>query len=102
MAQQYQEASGNTVTLRLDASLRIGDVEARREVLQRLLDGREPVRIDISALQWVDSAGVQLLLAMRQEADRRGIALDYSGESPELFNALKLLGLADAVLGRRP
>lgn len=102
MAPQPKEVLGNATTLRLEPSLRIGEVEAGREVLQRLLDGCEPVRIDISALQSVDSAGVQLLLAVRQEADRRGIPLEYCGESAELFTALKLLGLADAVLGRSP
>jgi len=102
MTQQPQEGLGNAATLRLEPSLRIGEVEARLELLQRLLDGSAPVRIDISALKSVDSAGVQLLLAVRQEADRRGIPLEYCGESGELFNALTLLGLADTVLGRRP
>jgi anti-anti-sigma regulatory factor len=90
------------VTLRLEPSLRIGEVEARRDLLLRQLEGGEPVRIDVSALQSVDTAGVQLLLAFRQEADRRGIQIDYCGESPDLINALNLLGLTDAVLGRRP
>ncbi len=88
--------------LRLESSLRIGEVEARRDMLLRQLDRGEPLRIDVGALQSVDTAGVQLLLAFRQEADRRGIPVDYCGESPELFNALRLLGLGDAVLGRRP
>jgi len=102
MAHQDKDVLDPTATLRLEPSLRIGEVETRRDMLLRLLDRREPVRIDVSALQSVDTAGVQLLLAFRREADRRGIPVDYCGESPELLNALRLLGLADAVLGRRP
>jgi anti-anti-sigma regulatory factor len=102
MEHQDKDVLDDTVTLRLEPSLRIGEVEARRELLLRQLDGREPVRIDVGALQSVDTAGVQLLLAFRQEADRRGIRVDYCGESPELVNALQVLGLTDAVFGRRP
>jgi len=86
--------------LRLEPSLRIGDVAARREVLLRHLDGRAAVRIDVGGLQSVDTAGVQLLLALRLEADRRGIEIEYRGDSPALSHGLQLLGLKSGALGR--
>jgi anti-anti-sigma regulatory factor len=97
-----KDVPGNRVALRLEPSLRIGDVEASRHALLGQFDGHAPIKIDISAIQSVDTAGVQLLLAVRQEADRRGIRLEYCGDSPELFGALKVLGLLETVLGRRP
>lgn len=83
----------------LDGSLQIQDVEAARERLRRVFDGTGAVRIDVGGLLAVDSAGVQLLVALRLDAARRGRRLFFSGNSPRLDQALDLLGLRAAVYG---
>ncbi len=101
MEQGHTDLAMDTVPLRLDPSLRIEEVESRRNLLLERLRGPGPVMIDVSGLESVDTAGVQLLLACRREATRRGVQLEYCGESPALTDALQRLGLAEAVLGRR-
>jgi anti-anti-sigma regulatory factor len=86
--------------LRLEPSLQIKDVEAARQSLAHCLAGESPIRIDVSGIATVDTAGVQLLLAVRREGAHGGVSVQYCGESPALAHALKLLGLTEAVLGR--
>jgi anti-anti-sigma regulatory factor len=101
MEQGRTDFAMDTTPLRLDPSLRIEEVESRRDLLLERLRGPGPVMIDVSGLESVDTAGVQLLLACRREAARRGVQLEYCGESPALTDALQRLGLVEAVLGRR-
>jgi anti-anti-sigma regulatory factor len=86
--------------LRLDSSLQIKDVEAARQLLTHCLEGDSPIRIDVSRITAVDTAGVQLLLAFRRAVSHAGMSVEYCGESPPLLHALTLLGLTEAVLGR--
>jgi anti-anti-sigma regulatory factor len=81
----------------LEASLEIADVtEARRRLLDALVGVRR-FAIDVGPLTAVDTAGVQLLLAVAQECTRRGIALSCRGESLPLALALRSLGLSGAL-----
>jgi len=86
----------------LAGRLEIKDVaRVQTQLLQALgaphADGA--LAIDLSGLETVDTAGVQLLLAAKREAVRSGLRLDYRGESSELRGVLELLGLREAVLG---
>jgi anti-anti-sigma regulatory factor len=48
----------------------------------------------VSRISSIDTAGVQLLLAVRREAELRGMPLRFLGESAALARALERLGLA--------
>ncbi len=85
--------------LTVGGSLQIQDVEAMRERLRRLFDGTGPVCVDVGGLVTVDTAGVQLLVALRLDADRRGRELFFRGDSPRLDHALDLLGLRTTLYG---
>ena len=85
--------------LALDASLEIGGVsEARRRFLDALV-GIRRMTLDVRPLTTVDTAGVQLLVALAQEAKRRGIAFSCEGGSPALALALRSLGLGGSLDG---
>lgn len=90
---------GESAVIKLGASLRIQDVAASHRLLERTLEAGTPVRIDLGELADVDTAGVQLLIAYGREAARRGIELRWSGETPVLLNALKLLGMNGSLPG---
>jgi len=83
----------------LEGSLQIQDVDAARERFTRLLDDNVPRAIDLAGLKAVDTAGIQLLLAVKIEAARRGAPIEYRGRSPLLDQALELLGLREAIFG---
>ena len=77
----------------LSGVLDIHVIESNYRELRGLLAAGLPVEIDISALYGVDTAGVQLLLAVQQEAERRGIPLRWRGDSQALSSAAERLGL---------
>ncbi len=81
------------------ASLRIQDVAAGHRWLEQSLRGSAPIRIDLSQLIDIDSAGVQLLVAYCREAARLGIDVHFFGAAQALHDALKLLGLSGALTG---
>jgi anti-anti-sigma regulatory factor len=93
-AQAAGSGAADTCEMALDASLEIGEVsEMRRRFLDALV-GIRRMSLDVRPLTTVDTAGVQLLLALAQETKRRGIALSCQGDSPVLTLALRSLGFA--------
>jgi anti-anti-sigma regulatory factor len=80
----------------LEHGLQIKDVEEAHRRLKAAFDGGARVVVDVAKLGVVDTAGVQLLLALRGQAAARGIALDIRGESAALTQALAVLGLRGA------
>lgn len=83
--------------LSLPGSLTIKEVRAERLRLAAALECKGPVSIDVSPLVAVDTAGIQLLLALKLDGERRGAALRFDGESAALSAALALLGLGAAL-----
>jgi anti-anti-sigma regulatory factor len=53
------------------------------------------MHIDLSAVERLDTAGCQMLLACREDARRRGAAWRLSGCGPEAIEVMRLLGCAE-------
>jgi ABC-type transporter Mla MlaB component len=83
--------------LQLDATLEIGQVTETQRRLLGLIEGASAATVDVSRISSIDTAGVQLLVALRLEAAERGTALEFRGESSALAGALRLLGLEAAL-----
>jgi ABC-type transporter Mla MlaB component len=81
-------------TLDAGATLEIRDVDGGHRMLAQALEAGTPLRIDLSGIGAVDAAGVQLLLALKHEGMRRGIPIEFRGDSAAVKHALTLLGLA--------
>jgi ABC-type transporter Mla MlaB component len=98
MALQTPAAKGpaGDSPLALDATLEIGQVGNAHGRLLAFLDGGGTA-VDVTRISAIDSAGVQLLLALRREAEQRGIALEFRGRSAALAAALALLGLGESL-----
>jgi anti-anti-sigma regulatory factor len=86
-------------TLDAGATLEIRDVDADHRVLAQALEAGTPLRIDLGGIGAVDAAGAQLLLALKQEGMRRGIPIEFRGDSAAVRHALALLGLASDLSG---
>jgi anti-anti-sigma regulatory factor len=80
--------------LEAGGALEIRDVEADHRLLAQALEAGNPLSIDLKGVVTVDAAGVQLLLALKQEGMRRGLSVEFRGHSPAMAHALTLLGLA--------
>jgi anti-anti-sigma regulatory factor len=92
---------GNSASATLEAggTLEIRDVDAGHRMLVLMLEAGTPLRIDLGAISAVDAAGIQLLLAFKQEGMRRGIPIEFCGSSAAVKRALALLGLGSELSG---
>ncbi len=90
--------SSAVAALPLEASLQIQNVERELVRLKQVFELNGAGVIDVSGLTAVDTAGVQLLLAIAREAGRRSVRIEFRGDSPALTQALKLLGLEGALM----
>lgn len=93
-------------TLQLTSELTIYTVaELHPQWLAWLADtatpGTEAVAVDISAVNEVDAAGLQLLLSMTRLLKARGLRVELLGASHVLRTGLAALGL-DSVMGGQP
>lgn len=80
----------------LQGSFDIHGVENSYRNFRGLLASGLPVVIDLSGLNSVDTCGVQLLLALQLEAQRRAVPLTLRAPSAAFDSALHRLGLSDA------
>jgi anti-anti-sigma regulatory factor len=89
--------AGQRGTVLLEPGLEIKDVERVRRGLLDALSRDTAITIDVSRVSAIDTAGVQLLLALQNEAANRGIALEFCGESAPLTQATTVLGMREKI-----
>jgi anti-anti-sigma regulatory factor len=94
VSEDSESAGFAGATFSAGATLEIRDVDTDHRVLAQALEAGKPLRIDLGAVRAVDAAGIQLLLALKQDALRRGIPIEFRGHSAAVRRALALLGLA--------
>lgn len=83
-----------STTLRLDGDLNIQAAAATCETLRAAVaQVRGDLVLDLSLVQGCDSAGAQLLLAVRRTLAARGRALRLAEPAPVVVEALTTLGL---------
>jgi len=77
----------------LAADCTVAEADALKSALAGRLDESEPVTVDVSALQRIDTAGLQLLAAFVRDRRTAGHTVAWRGRAPALEAAAGLLGL---------
>lgn len=90
-----------TRVLRLPATLGIAQLAELHPQLDQALEKGGPLALDGSAVEQLDGAGLQLLLAFHRAATEAGHAPEWRKPSSPLGTAAALLGL-DGALGLSP
>jgi anti-sigma B factor antagonist len=87
----------------VDAELTIATIGKAKSSLLAALSGARELVLDARAVREVDLAGLQVLLAAKQEAESRGQTLSLTPAmcSEALLRCIELAGLT-AALGVRP
>lgn len=96
MLQIVRSTHEGAPALTLEGELTIYHVAEARGQLAEALDQGPALQLNLSAVAELDTAGVQLLVWLKQEAHRRGRALVLFAHSPavvEVFDLLKVGGL---------
>jgi anti-anti-sigma regulatory factor len=96
-AAQASPDAGARGTVLLEPGLEIKDVERVRQGLLDALSRATAIIIDVSRVSAIDTAGVQLLLALQNEAANRGITFEFCGESAPLTHAATVLGMREKI-----
>ncbi|HSJ49424.1 MAG TPA: STAS domain-containing protein [Gammaproteobacteria bacterium] len=96
-----KSSRARTRVLRLPATLGIARMAELHPQLDQALEKGGPLALDGSAVEQLDGAALQLLLAFQLAAVQAGRAPDWRKPSPQLREAAALLGL-DGELGLSP
>ena len=86
-------ASVDPTTLALAAECLVAGASTLKESLAGRLDEPRPIILDITALQRIDTAGLQVLTAFIRERASHDRAVEWRGSAPALTSAAHLLGL---------
>lgn len=96
--QQRRPAAARTkapraAALMLSAECTVAEADSLKAGLARLVDKATAVTLDVSALQRIDTAGLQLLAAFVRDRRAAARAVEWRGSAPALDAAANLLGL---------
>ena len=80
-------------SLALAAECTVAEADALKSALARRLDEPGPVTVDVSALQRIDTSGLQLLAAFVRDRRTAGRVVAWRGRAAALETAAGLLGL---------
>ncbi|HUI60631.1 MAG TPA: STAS domain-containing protein [Steroidobacteraceae bacterium] len=84
-------------SLSLPADCMVADAAALKESLAGLIGDSRPVRLNVAALQRIDTAAMQLLAAFVRDRDQNGLRVEWQGTAPSLSTAARLLGLTSVL-----
>ena len=76
------------------AECTVADASSLRSGLAKLLDDSGVVTLDISAVQRIDTAGLQVIATFVRERESHGRQVEWRGTAPALAAAASLLGLS--------
>lgn len=84
--------NGDHVKAKLQDSLDISNVSEARDNILQLLNSGNAIRFDLSSMTEIDTAGVQLILAVRKEAQVQGKECRFVHPSPPVEDVFRALG----------
>lgn len=87
------ERGETTAASALPAALTIREVGELGELLQARLTNDVPIRMDLSVVENIDTAGIQLLMAFQRTADATGLACEWANPSVAVSRIVDLLGV---------
>jgi ABC-type transporter Mla MlaB component len=87
-----QTTAGSLFVIRAECT--IADVALLKSDLAKLLDEPEVVILDVSTVQRIDTAGLQVIATFIRERESHSRQVQWRGHAAALASAVKLLGLS--------
>ncbi|MFG1606844.1 lipid asymmetry maintenance protein MlaB [Actinoplanes sp. NPDC049265] len=78
----------------LEGELTILTAAAQKDRLLAALAGSGGLRVDLAAVDEIDTAGLQILLAAQRAAAKDNLSFELTGPLPEIARVLAMAGLA--------
>ncbi len=92
------EKKGTQFYCRINEKMTIYQAGAMRDELLGAFRDCQEMEVDLSQVDEIDSAGLQLLLALKHSAKTRQMPVHYINHSPVVVNIIQLFGV-DAYFG---
>jgi phospholipid transport system transporter-binding protein len=83
-----------SVAFAVAAECTVADSSSLKSGLAKLVDESDVVTLDISAVQRIDTAGLQVIAAFVRERESHGRQVKWQGSATALSTAARLLGLS--------
>jgi phospholipid transport system transporter-binding protein len=93
-ARAAHAAGTGSVAFAVAAECTVADSSSLKSGLAKLVDESDVVTLDISAVQRIDTAGLQVIAAFVRERESHGRQVQWQGSAPALSTAARLLGLS--------
>jgi anti-anti-sigma factor len=87
----------DVLTVRLDGELDMAHADWVDDTLAAASAHHRRVAVQLDELSFIDSAGLQVLQALRAAGNEQGIAVSFEAPSPAVSRALRAAGLTDLV-----
>lgn len=84
----------NTLRIAVAGDFTIGNAEAIRGQFLDAIESAADIEVDLGQVAEIDSAGVQIMIAAKREAAKRGRSLRFAGHSAAVLDTLDLLDLS--------
>ena len=81
----------------LDESLCIANAESVYDTFLKALDASNAIEVEASRVKKVDTAGLQIILAVKNRLDKAGGNIMWNKPSKELVDSAKVLGVSGIV-----
>ena len=91
--------NGDHLKLQLGEAIDISCVRDAKEKLGPILEMGKDMVVDLSALEEIDTAAVQLLMLFKRDADRRGIGCQFVHPAPAVAETLEFFHLPGLLVG---
>lgn len=88
------DTAGTPCTIRLTGDLNIYHATAARDALLPLIAQHRTLAVDLSGIDEIDTAGVQVLIAGRRDAAASGGEFRLTGRSKCVVNVMDAMNLA--------
>ena len=89
---EKKNENGNPVIV-IQGEMIINNIIEYREAILDILTAEKPIRIDLSAVNKIDTAGLQLLLAVKNSRKKDNLDVELINPSSEVERILNLYGL---------
>ena len=85
-----QARNGDALTVHLSGKFTFGDSDEFRSIIKELSDGLKSVVFDLSGVDFIDSAGLGMLLIARDEADKNNVHLTLANAQGHIEKMFKV------------
>jgi anti-anti-sigma factor len=88
------QQQGDRLLARIEGEMTIYQAVEQHQALQQLIGSGKEIELDLSQVNEIDCAGLQLLLALKREAREADQSLHYANHSRQVAEIIQLFGLA--------